>query len=189
MSLQGSLVNFGCGVTQDGRFLLIWKLHLKKSGRFMCDFKGSREEGTQFDTSSVSNTRNQPPIWCFSLGAGCSAAISEELLMEVYPGLVEYYANQVNINALPWWLLVVVLEKKSLLFGVEEEIGRVVCLCACFGGRKKGLKYFQWENLSLSTYYPKKFLTRRPWTVSSGDVPLEKTQQLIIHWLTWSHLE
>ena len=102
--------------------------------------KGSREEGTQFDSSSVSNARNQPliraPIWCFSLGAGCSAAISEELLMEVYPGLVEYYANQVNINALPWWLLVVVLEKKLVvvLSGGRDWQSCVVCV-QIFGGR------------------------------------------------------
>lgn len=40
--------------------------------------------------------------------AGFSAAwISEELLMEVYPGLVEYYANQVHLQAL---LLLVVVD-------------------------------------------------------------------------------
>ena len=84
---------FRVGVTQDGRFLLIWKLYYKS--RSMCDFKGSREEGTQFDSSSVSSCN---PAWCLGLVFQL-AWISEELLMEVYPGLVEYYANQVRLQA------------------------------------------------------------------------------------------
>ena len=102
--------------------------------------------------------------------------------MEVYPGLVEYYANQVNINACG------VGKKTRCCFEWRKRLAELCGLCANFWWPKKGLKYFQLENLSLSTYYPKKFLTRRAldciitWRCSP------RKNSTINHWLTWSHV-